>query len=176
MKSEINLLPQQARDDRMNSVKYHRIRIILVTVFGVLTLILASYGIAWRSNMVLRDSLNDRLVSQNKDRVDVQKEISALNIQINAMDKKIAEHPRWTIHIPGALQVVPLGIVITKVELGDTPSTLKVTGRAVSGDVVVVYQAALQKLSWVDHVDAPLQNFARSPEATVTFTIFRKAD
>jgi Tfp pilus assembly protein PilN len=176
MKSEINLLPEVARNARMELVKYRRIQATLLTVLGALILILASYGIAWRSSLVLRDSLDDRLVSQYKDRVDVQKGIVALNAQIHAVDKKITTHPRWTVHIPDVLKAVPAGIVITKVELSENPSTLKVTGRALKGDIVVAYQDALQKLQWVDHVDAPLQNFARSPDATVTFTVFRKDD
>lgn len=176
MKAEINLLPTEIKDARIRMIKHRRIGMILGSVIVGLLIVVMSLGFVWWTNNLLRAALNDRLSSQNKDRADIEQHIKALNGQLATMNQRITAHPRWAIHMQDVLRAVPKGIVITKFELTENPSTLQITGKAASGALVVTYQNALQALPWVDYVDAPLQNFARSPEATVTFTIVRKAD
>ncbi|MCE9642916.1 MAG: hypothetical protein K8Q97_01180 [Candidatus Andersenbacteria bacterium] len=176
MKSEINLLSPEARTARMALVARHRLQSLLTALFALCMIVLIAYGASLEANIIIRNSLDTRLQEQGKNRSDVEKSISSLNVVIQAMDRRITTNPRWAIHIQELFAAVPTGIKVTKLELTENPEALVVTGKAINGDVVVQYQHALESLPWVDHVDAPLQNFAQSPDAIAVFTIVRKAD
>ena len=174
MKDEINLLPPSAQADRKMRVLLKREQSILSAIVCSFLFILGGYvGIWWYLDGV-KDSFEDKIMLQNKDRTSITEQNKAFNKDIAAIDSRIAGFTLWTPHLPDVIGAVPKGILVHRVELVENPQTLIVTGAASLGSDVVAYQAALEKLPWVDHVDAPLQNFARSPEAIVVFTIFHK--
>lgn len=176
MKSEINLLSPEARDARMQKVIQHRMHAILTACITGAVIIFISYGVAWWINDMMLGSLDDKLMIQGKGKAEVERDTRSFNTLVQAMNTRITSNHRWAIHIQDVLDAVPPGVAVMKFELTENPSVLIVTGKANSGDLAVKYQNLLSKLHWVDHVDAPLQNFARSPDAVVTFTVFRKDD
>ena len=176
MKPEINLLSPEARGLRMALIAAHRVNKLLYAILGGLAVVLMVYGASWWANKIILSSLDNRLLQQGKERVEIEQSIRSLNSTVQAIDARITANPRWAIHIQDVLTVLPSGIQIMKLELSESQSVLLITTKAASGDVGVQYQHALEAVGWVDHVDAPLQNFARSPEAIATFTVFRKAD
>lgn len=176
MKKEINLLAPEAREKRTILLKQHKMEGVLSVCVATCMVILVAYGVIWQSNRIVVDSLDTRLLEQGKVRAVIEQDIAKINTIIHAMDKRVTTNRRWAVRIPEILEKVPTGIKVMKLELQEKQSSLVITGKAINGDVVVQYQHALSELPWVDHVDAPLQNFARSPDAVVTFTIIRKTD
>lgn len=175
MKKEINLLSPEALSDRMSRIARARVRAIADALLVGLILIVCSYAAAWYALSSVRDSVgNDTAVDTGKT-VEVERSIRSTNAILAAVDSRITQEPFWSSVIPGVLLAAPAGIAITKIELTEDPRTLVVVGKATKGSLVVQYQRLLESLPWVDHVVAPLQNFAVSPDATVTFTIVRKA-
>jgi hypothetical protein len=174
MKYEINLLPAVALDKRLEKVRKRReVRFLFATILSC-SMVLISYGAIWWGLGLLESSLASQLVSRSKDRVSITERSREVNSKVVLLDNRIASYNLWTAHIPDVLFAVPGGIFVSRLELVEDPETLVVTGTASQGSEVVEYQTALEKLPWVDHVVAPLQNFARSPDAVVTFTIFHK--
>lgn len=172
MKDEINLLPPSALAERKDSMRARRERALIVAVASACGIVLLTYGAIWWALYSLQASFTDQIVLQNKDRTAIIDRSREINREAALLDSKTSSVTRWTSRIPDVLSSVPNGILISRLELVGDPETLVVTGTASEGSAVVVYQSALEKLPWVDRVVAPLQNFARSPEATVTFTIF----
>lgn len=174
MKYEINLLPPGARTGRLQTIHDRREATFFWTIVVSGGIVLLSYGAIWWSLHSLQGSIADQLLSQNKDRTSVMERTKEVNKELGLLDARVGSYTLWTSRISDVLGVLPGGILVSRIELVEKPETLVVTGKASQGSEVVEYQAALEKLPWVDHVVAPLQNFARSPEATVTFTIFHK--
>lgn len=174
MKSEINLLPYEARILRMERVLHARIiQVLSACIYAVSIVFAVCVSVLWINQFILT-SLDDRLVLQGKSRAEIAKEIKKINTLTATMTSRIDAKSRWLVHMPDVLTAVPSGMVITKIAFIEKPESLQITGKSTKGSLAVVYQKALEGLSWVDHVNAPLQNFARAPEATVTFTIIKK--
>lgn len=174
MKYEINLLPPDAIAARTQKMWQRRGNALFLALLLSCVIILASYGAIWWGLTSLQQSFTDQIVSQNKDRATIIEQSREINREIGLLDSRIASYTLWTSYISDVVLAAPSGIRISRLELVESPETLVVTGVASQGLDVVDYQTALEKLPWVDHVVAPLQNFARAPQATVTFTIFHK--
>lgn len=174
MKYEINLLPPDAISARMEKIQVRRETTLVMASLASCLIILFAYGAMWWSLRILQQSFTDQIVLQNKDRTTIAERTKEVNREISLLDSRIASYTLWTPHIPDVVLAAPKGITISRLELVEETETLVVTGTASQGSEVVAYQAALEQLPWVDHVVAPLQNFARAPQAFVTFTIFHK--
>ncbi len=174
MKYEINLLPPKAIAFRKENIIGRRERKLFIAVMASCVIVLVSYGIVWMMLTLSRDSYIEQIASQNRDQVSIVEQSEALNTDIARLDAHIATHIAWTSYIDDVVTLLPNGIRISRIELVEMPETLVITGSATTGSAVVEYQEALEELEWVDRVAAPLQNFARAPEATIEFTIFHK--
>ncbi len=158
----------------MEKIKVHREVALFTATLTSCFIILLVYGAMWWGLHSLQQSFTDQILSQNKDRATIAERTKEVNREIALLDSRIASYTLWTPHIPDVVLAAPKGIQISRLELVEETETLVVTGTASQGSDVVAYQAALEQLPWVDHVVAPLQNFARAPQAIVTFTIFHK--
>ncbi len=174
MKYEINLLPTQALVERQDNLKKRRERSLFFAALVACCIVLLSYGAIWWGLRSLQVSVADQIVSQNKDRTAITEQITQVNGEVGELNSRIASYTLWTSHIPDVLLAVPQGVLISRMELVEDQETLVITGTASHGSEAVAYQSALEKLPWVERVVAPLQNFARAPQATITFTIFHK--
>lgn len=175
MKKEINLLSPEALSDRMSRIARARVRAIADALIVGLILVVCSYAAAWYALSSVRDTVGNDISADTGKTAEVERSIRSTNAILAAVDSRIAQEPLWSPVIPDVLLAAPSGIAIKKIELTENPRTLVVIGKATKGSLVVQYQRVLEELPWVDHVVAPLQNFAVSPDATVTFTIVRKA-
>ncbi|MEK7499455.1 MAG: hypothetical protein AAB649_02520 [Patescibacteria group bacterium] len=174
MKYEINLLPPRALLARMEKIKKRRVEIMFFAFFVSCFIVFISYGAIWWSLLLLQGTVPDEILLRSKDRVTIRDESVSLNKEIALLDTRVASYTLWTSHIPDVVLAAPNGILISRLELVEETESLVVTGTAARGSEVVAYQAALENLPWVDTVVAPLQNFARAPEAKVTFKITHK--
>lgn len=174
MKYEINLLPPKALAVRMGKIKKRRVEIIFFAVFVACFIVFISYGAIWWSLLLLQGTVPDEILVRNKDRISIRDASVNLNKEIELLDKRVASYILWTSHIPDIVRAVPTGILISRLELVEETESLVITGTSARGSEVVAYQEILESLPWVDTVVAPLQNFARAPEAKVTFKITHK--
>lgn len=174
MKYEINLLPPAALEARMAKVQSHRKRTIFLAFLVACVIVFLSYGGVWWALRSLKGTVSDDVFLQNKDKEVITDAVKKVNREIVLLDQRINSYTQWTAHIPDIVLAAPAGILISRLELVEESETFVVTGTASQGSAVVLYQAALERLPWVEYVVAPLQNFARAPDATVTFTIFHK--
>ncbi len=174
MKSEINLLSPQAKTDRMHRIRTRRINAISDTLLICVVLITCSYGAAFWALTKISASVDQRADANQEEEKRMEHEIRDINGLFLAVDTHISQESLWTPLIPDVLREIPPEISITKLQLSETPRAISLVGKATQGSAIVQYQRSLEKLPWVDHVVAPLQNFAIAPDASVTFTIFRK--
>ncbi|HLC49198.1 MAG TPA: hypothetical protein VJI96_02325 [Candidatus Andersenbacteria bacterium] len=174
MKYEINLLPPSALVERQGIIIKRRERLMFSAVMLSCGIILMSYGAVFARLTFTQDSVADQIDWQNKDRDTIEEQIKKLNRDIVSLDVRVSSYAAWTTRIPDVVVSAPNRIKISRIELIESPETLVITGTALEGSDVIAYQEALEKLPWVDHVVAPLQNFARSPESTIVFTVFHK--
>jgi hypothetical protein len=172
MKSEINLLAPDIKAQRSRLVRIHRIWAIIDALLLCMLLITGSVGAAWWSLRDVSASLDQRIVSEASEYEALLLRLREMNGLLAAVDSRIQQSPGHTVLIADMVRGVPKGIGITKMELIEGKEAFTITGKATQGSVVIQYQDFLEKLVWVDHVVAPIQNFARSPEATFTFTVF----
>lgn len=174
MKTEINLLSPDAKKNRIIGIRTRRINAITDALLVCLVLAVCSYGAAFWTLSSIGTSLDKNVASDIEVSAETKQRIRDINAIIAVVDDRITKDPLWSPLISDIVARVPSGISITTLQLTETPQTLLLVGKATRGSAVVQYQRELEKLSWVERVDAPLQNFAVSPNATVTFTIFRK--
>lgn len=175
MKTEINLLSPQAKNDRQHTIFAHRIRAIMDAIFVCAVIVVVSYAAAYGALRTMGNSAHQNGLTEERERAEINQKIQDINAMIAIVDDRITQEYLWTPLIPDIVRLASPGITIVKIELTENPQTLILTGRASRGSVVVQYQRSLEKLPWVDHVVAPLQNFALVPDAVAIFTIFPKA-
>ncbi len=176
MKTEINLLSPEAKDHRMILVAYKRINAITDALLMCLILVVCSYAIAFWALSTIYASLEKNVVVDNAGYIQVKQRIQDINAIIAVVDDRISQETLWSPLIADIVNTAPPALSITKLELSEKTRTFSLAGKTTQGSAIVQYQRALEKLSWVDHVVAPLQNFALLPDSTVTFTIVRKAN
>lgn len=174
MKTEINLLSPDAKRERTAHIHARRVMNIAIAIVSALVLVASSYGVAlWALSNIFVSISDDAVVSGQKTQETIDS-IRVNNAIIMAVDDRLRQESPSAQLISDIIGAVPPAISILKLEFKATSQTFLLTGKTTQGSAVVQYQRALEKLSWVDHVIAPLQNFAVSPEATVTFTIIRE--
>ena len=176
MKTEINLLSPEAKTHRIRLVVYRRINAIMDALLVCLILVVCSYGTVFWVLSTLHASLQRNVVADDAGYTQVKQRIQDINAIIAVIDDRVSQETLWSPLVADIVNTAPPALSIRKLELSGTTRTFSIVGRTAQGSAIVQYQRALEKLSWVDHVVAPLQNFALSPDATVTFTIFRKAN
>lgn len=174
MKTEINLLSPDAKDHRMSMVVHRRINAIMDALLVCCILIVCSYGAAFLVLFSINASLQRNVITDNAGYTEVKQRIQDINAIVAVIDDRISQETLWSPLVADIVNTAPPALSITKLELSDTTRTFSIVGKTALGSAVVQYQRALEKLSWVDHVVAPLQNFALTPDSAVTFTIFRK--
>lgn len=176
MKSEINLLSPAAKANRFKTIRNRRINAISDALLVCLLFIVASYGAAYWVLSEVSASLYERENTHEEEYVKMEREFRAANALLLTVRERVSRQQLITPLLPDILRTVPAGILLTKLQLSEAPRTLSVTGKASQGSAVVQYQRALEQLSWVDQVVAPIQNFAVSPDATALFTIIPKEE
>lgn len=173
MKLEINLLSPEAKKARMRLVWNRRVNAIGDALLICIVLVACSYAASFWALSEIRASLAQRADTNKEDVRAAERSIRESNALFSAVAGRIAHESLWTPLISDIVRIVPSEISITKLQLLENPRALSLVGKTTQGSAIVQYQRELEKLPWVDRVVAPLQNFAVTPDATVTFTIYR---
>lgn len=174
MKTEINLLSPDAKRERITHVRARRVMSITVATVFALALVASSYGVAFWALSVIHASVSADMIVSGQKTQEIMQGIRANTAIITAVDNRLRQESPSAGLVSDIIGAIPPAISILTLEFTEKSQAFVLTGKTTQGSSVVQYQRALEKLSWVDRVIAPLQNFAVSPEATVTFTIIRK--
>ena len=181
MKDEINLLPPETQKERVRWLYNRRFnRLYTVTIVGVLIIAGTYGGLYWFYQQSL-NSLNSEIESAQTQDESVELEVREANRLLTGISER-TEVESWTPLIDDLLAQVPAGVSITGIELRPANSRVAnaqengmLSGASQLRSSVVEYERALRTLSWVENVDAPLQNLASGPQVRFSFTITRKA-
>lgn len=172
MKEEINLLPPDVQHTRILGLYGKRAAGIYMAVAVALVLVGIGYASSWG---VLKFTLRNITQSlADVEAVGSDKATRALNTRIQFIHQRLIEHPAFILDVADALAIAPSGVVITSIEINDEEQTVHISGRANTRSAIVQFEEKLHEQSWVETIDAPLQNFASGPNVTFQFTIKRK--
>lgn len=171
MKEEINLLPPVIQDARMGKLYDARVASVYVAFVVAILLVGIGYAGSWG---VLKLTLVEITRSLSSGvAADSDKETRALNARIQFIHERLSGNPAFMPDVADALAVVPSDITITSIEIDHEDQTVYISGRATTRSAIVLFEERLQELSWVESVNAPLQNFASGPNVSFEFTITR---
>lgn len=184
MKNEINLLPPavtKARTRRLFSRQFNRLyRTILLCLVIVGATYAGVWWVTWQSLSEVENGVG--ATSRSSQNRAAEQEVRKVNELLKAVQQRTAGYESWTARVSEALSVASSEISITTISLRSasgaapgSPKTLVVTGTALSRSAVVAYEQALRSLSWVERVEAPLQNLASGSVVTFSFTIYGQA-
>jgi len=173
MKDEINLMPRQfvlRRERRLYILCVGR---LLSRVFPLLLLLLVAQVLILITLTKIRDDLTFADSGEGADSYNVITEVNRANSFLREFNEVRAEYESWSPLVEDLLGAVPEGITISSLEAEERSGEMIVQGVASSREKVVIFQKNLERLSWVETVDSPLQNFAVETDSEFTFTISR---
>lgn len=174
MKEEINLLPPAIKDDRLQRIYWSRIgnvikRIIVIMVVftGALG---AMLGILYREQTILETTLAHETQSDQN----IEKDVKDINRLLETINTHVQTQVSFSNRLPEIMRVMPESISMITLRVTSEPPTLVIEGIAASRTMLLDFQKKLEQLSWVDHVEAPLQNLATGSQGAFQVSIFPK--
>lgn len=163
MLREINLLPhdlQQRRNRRLYLVRGGR---LLRRLSVVLVIILAAQLVIQLFFSSLKQEFANTALVVASDSA-VADQVTHINQLLTEFDQQVQQHVVWTDRVRDVL-TQPQPVTVLGLAVPEDQSVLEVRGVALSRSGVVELQQALQRLPWVESVEAPLQNFTVGREA-----------
>src|SRR3989344_2205896 len=133
MKTEINVLSPEAKNDRQHTIVAHRIRAIMDAILVCAVIAVCSYAAAYGALRTMRNSVQQHGLTQESERAEIHQKIQDINAIIAIVDDRITQEYLWTPLIPDIVRLASPGIAIVKIELTENPQTLVLTGRASQG-------------------------------------------
>lgn len=182
MKKDINLLPSSAQHTRLHHLLARRWNYLYwATVVSAILVGITYAGIWWALRQSVQ-AVTEQTAIITSEGNDAQAQTQAVNQILNTIDQRLVSRHPWTPLTTDVLGAVPNEVTIVNLALkealadGQPTSALAVSGRASKRDVIEAYRQSLDKLPWVDHIEAPLSNFSNSNTQGAfpfTFIIFR---
>lgn len=179
MKAPINLLPTEARQERMQKVYLRRFKAIYTSVCVAIVIIAIGYGAEFGYFMYANNIAQKELSAVDAEAGNTMEETQEINRVFSATKARLVDKRTWLPDIAEALRLAPSGIKITGISVDpdkrdEKKVLLAITGVSNSRSATLQYQQRLQEVSWIQDLEAPLQNFASGPGVEFTFTITRK--
>jgi len=170
MKGEINLLPRLLAKKR-ERVKYliglgrllQRVALLLVLlIIGELVVLAGFMYVYWEVERASNgETEGDKVIS----------EVDRVNKALVQIKRTRESNMTWSLYIEEVLQDVPAAVKIRTMMVKEDEAVLVVEGYSSSRNVVLGWQRVLERLSWAERIDAPLQNFALHPGSSFSFDI-----
>ena len=173
-KTEINLLPP-ARHRRRVVYSYishigHVLRVLLLLTLMVLMVLVTT----WLVNWSISRSYTAALAEGNGPEQGAVELVRAVNrTALKAAAWRI-QHAAATEQLPDVMAALPADLHLTSLSYAEVDGTVTIKGVFTSRESLLAYQRALEELSWVERLEAPLKNFATGANSSFTFTLFRK--
>lgn len=174
LSNEINLLPPQARQERLTRVYLNRGGRLLRLVGGMVLLILVVQVAGGAGYLYAQRQLRADDAAGTKVASETRRLIASTNGTLQLANTWFTHHEPWTPLFRGMLAAVPGNIDLTSIRLNEDTGELGINGKVSSRTDVVNFQRQLEELEWVADVDAPLSNFETGAEAAFSFSIRRQ--
>lgn len=172
--TDINLLPKPLRVARLRRIYWSRVGKLLNRIYVLLVIIIILQIVIWLAfNSIFRSLqlASDQGGATESNVVGQVAEINRLLVGVDGAAKELAP---WTLQVDEMLELVPSGMQVTNVKVAKDTDIIVVSGAATAQEVQVDFKQRVEQLSWVQRVDAPLENFAVGPEAGWSFSIYRQ--
>jgi hypothetical protein len=170
MKDDINLLPKQiviGRERRAYLFGFGRL--LQRVAFLLVAIILGEaiiYGAYYYVDYTLERSWNSQIQSMN-----ATSEAQSMNDLLTLVDITRKQFVSWSLYSEEVLNSAPREITISRLEVKEKLGVLEVDGYTSRRSSVLEYKNILAGLSWVDQVEAPLQNYAIGPDSGFSFSL-----
>lgn len=176
MKEDINLLPARELHNRKSQLFNKRLGRIYWTLLLGFVLIGLVYAGVWITLRNIEQSLRQHpsVLSETA----LLNETDAHNHDLQAIQKHITAEQPWVPQVAEALGKIPDGITVTSIELTDAlfdkekTSAIVLRGTIQAPDKIAVFEKEVSRLSWVQQIESPLNNFANRKKFITI--IFRK--
>ncbi len=173
MKEDINLLPPPAIRIHVRRLYSKRLQHICTALIIALLIVVAAEG----SSLFVLNQTSARLqAAQAQDSLTttLADDLQKYNEIVREITKQKNGTMPWSHQTESVLAAVPSGLSVTHLDADMAANTLTIKAIASSRDASLIYKQALETLPWIEHIDAPLQNFALADKNEITFTITRK--
>lgn len=171
MKDDINLLPKQiivGRERRAYLFGFGRfLRSIALLLVAIILGEAIIYGAYYYIDYTLEKSWNSQ--EQN---MGATKEAQNINDLLALVGSTRKQFRSWSLYSEEVLNSAPIEISISRLEVKEERGVLEIDGYASRRAAVLEFKNILAGLSWVDQVEAPLQNYAIGPpDAGFSFSL-----
>lgn len=172
MKDDINLLPSSLIAERARRLALARVGHIIGRIYIILVFVLVVEGLLYAAFVSINTFVFSPVFPHASDSDTLQDTVRMVNARAVAIQNWSMRHHGWTRDLPQVFGAMPPEILIRSLSVDDDERRLIVRGFTSSRNAVLGFQDALELLSWVDHVEAPLQNLAVG-KGEFTLTLFR---
>lgn len=174
MKEEINLMSPEGKRARLRFLMRKRLTYLgrrAALIWVLLWVVLGS--VFWLTRERQR-VVAAQLSRQTETDLGIAAEAADVNELMGAVVRWVDEHPAWTPLLAEVVQATPDEVRLEVIAVQPAAAGVLVKGVSASRAAVVEMQQRLERLPWVEKVEAPLQNFAAGPQSEFSFTVFRK--
>lgn len=176
MKDDINLLPPAVLALRGRRLYVTRAGHIIGRMYLILLFVLGVQGLLYVAFVSIDKFSLLPSTPRGDDTGGLEEEVRFVNQQLRFIHERILGHHDWTGDTAAMLGVVPLEVRISALLVQEAEHTFTIRGSTSSRTAVLDFQAALERLPWVERVEAPLQNLAVVPAGEFILTLIRQRD
>ena len=98
-------------------------------------------------------------------------ETQNMNDLLTLVDTTRKQFVSWSLYSEEVLNSAPREITISRLEVKENLGVLEIDGYTSRRSSVLEYKNILAGLSWVDQVEAPLQNYAIGPDSGFSLSL-----
>jgi len=173
MNLDINLLPKPMQASRRRRMYGLRLGKLLQRIYVLLIFVIGLHVVIWLAlnSILLTVQMNGEIERAG---IDVVSQVRELNATLVGLEVATDELRPWTVQVGEILDLVPSGMLVRDMEVMSGSNVLIVRGAAAEREAQLDFQQRLESLSWVQRVEAPLENFALGPDAGFSFSIYRR--
>lgn len=174
MKEEINLLAPSVKAHRARKLLGDRLNYIwrraVLMLLLCLVLMAVAYGVFTKNKRLFETSLSK---SENQD-AGTSEAVAKTNEFLTRFVTTIKENREWSKDFEEILKNVPSEVYLSEITARQSDGAFIIQGSTANRSKVIDFQRRLERISWVERVEAPLRNFATDSSGGFTFTVFPK--
>lgn len=166
----LNLLAPEQKDCLKMTKAFSYIKIIS---FIFLTFVVLISGLLLSARLILQDNLGDILVSStniNEHNLGIDREITRLNNQIEAINKIQANYTKWSTVLAQLIKSIPNNIEINYLSFEKKTGDFTISGRARERQDLLNLKTILEQTPYLDKINSPISNLLTKNNVDFQFT------
>lgn len=160
---------------RRRKIISNRLKRIYNALFISFLVIAVGYMLAYGFLYFELQKIHQRIESEKNGLDNVASRVRETNRFVQSVHQHFKLHPAWIPLADDAISLAPSGIFFNTLQIDEDKQNIILSGVSSSRDATLLFEQKLKELSWVEEVEAPLQNFASGTSVNFTFTLKRKA-